>query len=221
MFSDNPDSTTRFWILSKDPTWDESGDYACLMFTVNDVRGSLKNAVSIVKAFGYNFTDFDCHLNSVSEGERSFFVEVEREGRDVHQLVQTMLASQIKTRLLGIYDTDGPLLVTGDGKSVPDAIAHDHWKKREGLDITDGTTVIYVSSHDDPSLLENILEAVGDINIHDMSRPQRSTDGTDRGFYFVLDKNTSQSQVSVLTDKLDSLGYNHHTLEYREGKLKY
>jgi len=216
--SDDQDSTTRFWVLSKQKDWDESGSHSAFTFEVPNRQQGLHGAVDIISGQGYDITDIDSHLTPATVDKRAFFAEVENNGHNIKHLMKKLRQSNITSTLLGVYDSSGPLIIDKTGDTTPPAVNHDHWRATSGLTIEDGSDVVYIGAKNKPKSLLGMLNILKITSIHDMSRPIAANENR-RGFYFVLDKDTERELVVNILAKLKHNGYEVESLEYTNGRV--
>jgi prephenate dehydratase len=223
--NDYDQNATKFWLLTamRGRSKGISGNHVGMTINVSDTAGGLKKGVESVEAMGYIVRDMDSHLHPGSAAVRSFFLELKRtHGKNPYDLLKVLRADGINSNILGVYDDHSQLVIPDNPESVPAAIAHDEWEGRVGLDTPEGSTVIYVAQKGIDAPLSPLLKEMARVNINDMSRPTRPH-GNDfeRGYYFVLDPATEESQVSEIIAEIHcNKAYDVQRLDYKNGALQ-
>ena len=221
--NNRPDNATKFWRLSREKSWDTSGTHASITFDLPaNAPGSLLRAIKIISnEQGYDITDFDSHLHPYSIGKRSFYAELARPPtKNPKKLISSLHSNGIHSRLLGIYDSEDLLIGDESPSTIPQAITHDMWAARKGLQMTEGAPVLYVEASNVPKSLLGMLKCLTSINIDDLSRPTVPLGNNfARGFYVAINPKTQQSDVLNSVQSLRTHGFVVSHFSYKNGKL--
>ena len=74
---DNPDNTTRFFILSKDRAKPSGNDKTTLMFTTANRSGALVEMLNIMARYEVNLTNIDTRPSKRRNWEYYFFIDAD------------------------------------------------------------------------------------------------------------------------------------------------
>lgn len=220
--NDRQDNATKFWRVSREKKWDESGSHVAITFDLPSASGALLRAIQIISSeHGYDISDVDSHLHPHTDKKRSFFVELIRNSsKNPATLVYALRSSNIRSRLLGIYDSEELVVLEDDSEQIPVALMHDEWEARRGLLMEDNARVLHVEACNQPKALLAILKCLKGVNILDMSRPTVPRgDNFSRGFYFVLDGKTRDTNIDEVIKKLEQASFGASQFTYKNGKL--
>ena len=79
---DNPNNTTRFFVISKNPAKRTGKDKTTLMFTTAHKAGALVDVLNVLARYGVNLTNIDTRPSKRRNWEYYFFVDAEGHGDD-------------------------------------------------------------------------------------------------------------------------------------------
>lgn len=102
--NDNPDNSTRFWVLSQQPS--PGGCHTSLAFTVHDLPGSLVKPLQVFANRGMNLSRIESRPAKRSLGDYLFFVDLEADARTpaVQETLAELATSTETLKVFGSYD---------------------------------------------------------------------------------------------------------------------
>lgn len=216
-YQDNPQNATKFWIL-RNGAPNQTGTHTALTFEVPDRSGALRDAIGIISVqHGLDLTDIDSHLAPSDTDKRAFFVEVEhRDADNPEELVKDLGLQGFSPRVMGTYTPHMPadlssFDITQTNHTMPSALKHDEWNGREGLDLPEDATRLYVETDNRHGALYTVLGHLAQVNIVDMGRPTVTSGKLfHRGFYFVLD---GQTPPELIQDAIGNIKDSQYEVE--------
>lgn len=79
---DNPDNTTRFWVISRETAKKTGDDKTAILFTTSHKPGALADVLDVFKAAGINLTDIEKRPSRTVNWEYYFFIDTQGHADD-------------------------------------------------------------------------------------------------------------------------------------------
>jgi chorismate mutase/prephenate dehydratase len=74
---DNPDNTTRFWVISRETAKKTGDDKTAVLFTTSHKPGALADVLDVFKLAGINLTDIEKRPSRTVNWEYYFFIDTQ------------------------------------------------------------------------------------------------------------------------------------------------
>jgi chorismate mutase / prephenate dehydratase len=79
---DNPDNTTRFWVISQQSSKPTGDDKTAVLFTTSHKPGALADVLDVFKSAGINLTDIEKRPSRTANWEYFFFIDTQGHADD-------------------------------------------------------------------------------------------------------------------------------------------
>lgn len=112
---DDPDNTTRFWVLARADSRRSGDDKTSVMFSTRDEPGALHAALGILARHQVNMTKIESRPTRKRAWECVFFVDLQgyRDDPSVHAAIEELGAAVRQLRILGSYPRDTRIEIAG------------------------------------------------------------------------------------------------------------